>query len=445
MALSPLAVPPPDLAMVPHVASAAVQLAANPFEIYENAITEALQDAGTVLEQLADAVGATLSVSFLEFLSEEVTQNVDALSAFLQRESLQAYFDGLPGKWDTYSTALNTFFTQLQAKIETQVPAAFETAFALLAEGDIEGAVNEILELPYGLTGTSVFSVLLQTRNFLNYLLPFPAATGLINGGLDSFPVLKAALGLIGPGINFLGASASALQDVVDAAEAGDAEALVNALVSGPGMVIDGVLNGGYGPSLPLFGSYPGIFTPEGNSLQPNGTIAGLVALAENVLKKLGWNPTTTATTSTAGVSDTSLTAATTLTLDIAGTAEAAPSALKMMSAEPVVKSKDATTQVNSSDADTGTTEVTETTDTAAGTQEAAPKAEAASGAVVKPKKLKLGNKFSPGSAGSEGAARPGKPARGDAGAASLSASKSSDTAGKGAGSKRDRSGSKAR
>ena len=46
------------------------------------------------------------------------------------------------------------------------------------------------------------------------------------------------------------GAAGSATQDVIDALGSGNLATIINALVGAPGTVLDGVVNGGYGPNL---------------------------------------------------------------------------------------------------------------------------------------------------------------------------------------------------
>jgi len=84
-------------------------------------------------------------------------------------------------------------------------------------------------------------------------------------------PIL-VAYSLAGPAINLFGPAAAAIQNVVDAAAAGDLQGLVNAVLTAPGMVIDGVLNGGYGPAIVLPAQPP--FVPFETKILSGGLLS---------------------------------------------------------------------------------------------------------------------------------------------------------------------------
>jgi hypothetical protein len=116
-------------------------------------------------------------------------------------------------------------------------------------EGQIEGAVNLLL---FNLLASPIVTV----AGFVGSLL----APVLGEEQAALLPV--AALGLLGPLISGPGAIGTALQDVVDELGSGDIGGLINALIGAPATVIDGLVNGGYGPSLtPLVGPilFPGV------------------------------------------------------------------------------------------------------------------------------------------------------------------------------------------
>jgi hypothetical protein len=117
------------------------------------------------------------------------------------------------------------------------------------SEGQIEGAVNFLL---FNLVASPIVTVAGLLGSVLAPLVGEEQATLL--------PL--AALGLLGPLISGPGAVGSALQDVVDSLGSGDLAGVLSALIGAPATIIDGVVNGGYGPSLtPLVGPllFPGI------------------------------------------------------------------------------------------------------------------------------------------------------------------------------------------
>lgn len=105
------------------------------------------------------------------------------------------------------------------------------------SEGAIEGAINALLlnlvarpiVTVAGLLGTILAPVLGEEEAAL---LPI------------------AALGLFGPLISGPGAVGTAIQDVVDSLGSGDFAGVLSELIGAPATVIDGVVNGGYGPDL---------------------------------------------------------------------------------------------------------------------------------------------------------------------------------------------------
>ena len=85
------------------------------------------------------------------------------------------------------------------------------------------------------------------------------------------------ALGLNGPAISGTGAIGTALQRIADS---DDLEQLLTNLIGAPGTLLDGVVNGGYGPDLdPLLGNLSPIPVLAGGLLRgalPLGTLVGL-------------------------------------------------------------------------------------------------------------------------------------------------------------------------
>lgn len=160
-------------------------------------------------------------------------------------------------------------------------------------EGQIEGAVNFLL---FNLLASPIVTV----AGFVGSLL------APVIGEEEAALLPVAALGLLGPLISGPGAIGTALQDVVDELGSGDIAGLINALIGAPATVIDGLVNGGYGPSLtPLVGPilFPGVpigFLPKflagglinGEDLIPPivlpGTIPTLQGLVNQILGLVG-------------------------------------------------------------------------------------------------------------------------------------------------------------
>ena len=131
----------------------------------------------------------------------------------------------------------------LQALI-TQLLSAFggtEMVSALAApvetEGQIEGAVNLLL---FNLVASPIVTI----GGLLGQVL------APIVGEEQAALLPLAALGLLGPLISGPGAIGTALQDVVDSLGSGDFAGVLSALIGAPATIIDGLVNGGYGPNL---------------------------------------------------------------------------------------------------------------------------------------------------------------------------------------------------
>jgi hypothetical protein len=118
------------------------------------------------------------------------------------------------------------------------------------SEGAIEGAVNALV---FNLVARPIVAVAGILGSVLAPVLGEELAAGL--------PI--AALGLFGPLISGPGAIGTAIQDVVDSLGSGDIAGLVNNLIGAPATIIDGVVNGGYGPNLqPLLPDLPTVLPP---------------------------------------------------------------------------------------------------------------------------------------------------------------------------------------
>lgn len=196
------------------------------------------------------------------------------------------------------STALQTAGGQLATAVTTQIPGLLQTAFDHLGAGDITGVVNALLTVPLLLTQPAI-----NLLPALEQTLMQPLQNLVKVAKVFSDPVYDSlvAVGLVGPLITGLGATAVAVQNVIAAAAKGDLQQVGNAILTAPALIADGVLNGGYGPDLgPLVGGgftvlagglfTPGgfVFTPDGNIvLNVAGPIATLQALAKSVAAAL--------------------------------------------------------------------------------------------------------------------------------------------------------------
>lgn len=111
--------------------------------------------------------------------------------------------------------------------------------------------------------------------------------------------VVGLVSGLVSPAISGAGATGVAVQGLIDAVRAGVPAGILNAVIGGPALIADGVLNGGFGPNLapnlPFSVLAGGILSPAGDSIPPiitPGPIAAAIELAQ-VVRALLTPPTT--------------------------------------------------------------------------------------------------------------------------------------------------------
>ncbi|KNA89805.1 hypothetical protein RND64_02425 [Gordonia sp. w5E2] len=157
--------------------------------------------------------------------------------------------------------------------LRNDVPQLLAAVTAALKAGDIESAMNNILLVAvapiYAAINPSTGSVMPALMKILDVPLdaglalagaipndrisaalsePFAAGKRLVYQVPEV--VLFAGIGIISPLAGGLGAVGHAVQSVVDGAEAGDIGQVATALMQAPGVMLDGLLNGGYGPSV---------------------------------------------------------------------------------------------------------------------------------------------------------------------------------------------------
>lgn len=157
--------------------------------------------------------------------------------------------------------------------LRNDVPQLLAAVTAALKAGDIESAMNNILLVAvapiYAAINPSTGSAMPALMKILDVPLdaglalagaipndrisaalsePFAAGKRLVYQVPEV--VLFAGIGIISPLAGGLGAVGHAVQSVVDGAEAGDIGQVATALMQAPGVMLDGLLNGGYGPSV---------------------------------------------------------------------------------------------------------------------------------------------------------------------------------------------------
>ncbi len=270
IAVSPLAPPMPDVSAVQRaVTSVNVQLSAavNPLERWFQVLETTTANVGAIGQQVIDNPAP--------ILAQIIANQLASATAF--GNSLQ--------------TNLQTV-----TQIVESVPGVVQTAAGQLQAGDIAGAVatvNNSVVIPLVLAALQVGSDALVplvnvVNNFAKAFATLPNA------------VFAVALPMTFPLLSAVNVIVQTTQDVVDGAVAGDAGAVINALVNAPANLVDGVLNG-YGTVLGLLPA-AGILTPYSPDFGflASGPIASLIALRETIAEALGATPPTAAAVTSA-------------------------------------------------------------------------------------------------------------------------------------------------
>ena len=167
-------------------------------------------------------------------------------------------------------------------------PDALQTALGQLQDGNIVGAVdtfNNNIVIPLTLAALQVVSDSL--RPVVSTVTNFGKAFATLPD--DLFAVV---LPMTYPLLSAVNAIVQTTQDVSDGVAAGDAGAVVNALVNAPAHLVGGVLNGAgsiLGGLLPA----AGILTPYDPNFGflASGPISSLIALRETIAQALGAAP----------------------------------------------------------------------------------------------------------------------------------------------------------
>lgn len=312
IAASPVAPPVPDIHLPAlHVDATALAAAVSPIDTYK----QVFETAAANIRVLVDA--ADPGVVLKQIVANQVSSFTDL------------------------GDALGTSGSELFTAITKTAPDQLRTALTALAAGDVEAATNALLFTPLTLA-QPIINLLPAIEKF--YAQPLQ---NLLNvGKVFTDPVYDSmvAVGLLGPVINALGASGTAVQNVIDAVRAGNGQQVANALLTGPATIIDGVLNGGYGPDLgPLIGGgitvlAGGLFSQSGVIFNPDGSIAikvgGPIDTLQTLAKQIAAALKPPATASAAAVKTKVLPAASTTT-DASTTSETTTS-----STAPVASAK---------------------------------------------------------------------------------------------------------
>jgi hypothetical protein len=213
-------------------------------------------------------------------------------------------------------TALQTTGGAIGTALTTTVPPLLQAAFNDLASGNVESAINNVLSATLATVFPITGFIPAVSAAFTQPLTNLVAAINAVQVGGVTSPFGEAVIGLLGPVLSGAGAFGVSVDNVGNAVAAGDPQAVLNAVVNGPATILDGVLNGGYGPNLSSLAGLTGITALAGGLLsggleftsfspltvQLPGTINSLEALAAAFAKALTAPKVTATATTTADV-----------------------------------------------------------------------------------------------------------------------------------------------
>jgi hypothetical protein len=279
IAVSPMAPPMPDIHL-PSLHEAGVELSAlaDPFAAYGQAFDNTVANLQAVLATAAKNPTPVLT----KVLSNQLVA-AQALLALLPTvgtpasgnlaSNLTQVLASQPGVLQELVTAIQTAIDGVSTALQTTVPPILEAALTDLKAANIEGAVNNVLLAGFAglfpVTGVitpalNVVAAPLQAIvNAVNTIgpvgvvvsNPLQNVVNVLNvvGAEFLSPATNADLalaGLLGPAIEGVAATGTAIQGVINAAGAGNPGAALGAVLDVPAVIADGFLNGGVGPDL---------------------------------------------------------------------------------------------------------------------------------------------------------------------------------------------------
>jgi hypothetical protein len=284
IAVSPMTPPMPHVQMpavhLPSVQEMQVGLTslADPFAAYGQVFDAAIANLQSILGTAANNPTPILT----KVLSNQLA-SVQALLGLLPTAAnpsstnlstgLSQALASQPGVLQELVAAIQTAISGVSTALQTTVPPILQSALTDLQNANVEGAVNNVLLAGFAalfpVTGVitpalNVVAAPLQTIvNAINTIgpvgtvisNPLQNVVNVLNAvGGDFLPPATnadlAVAGLLGPVIEGVAATGTAIQGVIDAAGTGNAGNVLGAIIDAPAVVAGGVLNGGVGPDL---------------------------------------------------------------------------------------------------------------------------------------------------------------------------------------------------
>ena len=264
---------------------------------------------------------------------------------------------------------LQTTGGAISTALTTTVPPLLQAARTDLTSGNVEGAINNVLNATLATVFPITGFIPTLSAAFTQPLTNLVNAINAVQVGGVLSPLSLAVIGLLGPVLSGAGAFGVAVDNVGSAIPEGPA-AVVHAIANGPAVVLDGVLNGGYGPNLAALAGLPpdlitvlaggllsgGLHASPAGALVLPGTINSLQALGQAIATAIAPKATATVDVKSSTLASPAAlpaAAAKTITLKIGSTA----AAIRAKAAETPAGSSTSTSEKSTNGAEsTGTT-----------------------------------------------------------------------------------------
>ncbi len=307
IAITPLAAPKIETQVETQIHHAAVQLAAmaNPLAAYEQTFQDTIKSLQGILTTASANGPAPVATAVLNnqlaALQDLYGLIFPSAGGAVSLASLTQVLADQPDAQGTLLAALHTALGGVVTALTTTVPPLLQSAADDLGNANVEGAINNALlavvtaVFPVtGLIGPALDAIADPLQGVVTTVDSFgPLATIAANPlqnvvnvlkalnepflGLPGSPSNAVAIvgGLLGPVIQVPGASGAAVQSIINAAGAGDLPGAFQAALDSPAVVLNGVLNGKYGPDLQTVipSPLPGFPIFAGGLLNPFGLV----------------------------------------------------------------------------------------------------------------------------------------------------------------------------
>lgn len=282
------------------------EAAVDPTQIYADAIERALANIEELQAGSSDKAFPILS----QILQNQLNVINGVASGAINGEWKEGKSPNFPALWKEATASITGLGAGLAGAgedvadaLRNDVPPLLEAVTNALQDGDIESAMNNMLLVAV----VPIFAAINPSSGpllpALGKILDVPLDLGLAFAGAIPNDQISSALsepfnagkrvvgqlqevalftgmGIISPLGGGIGALGHAVQTVVDGVAAGDMDAVASALLQAPGVMLDGLLNGGYGPSVGNMiglGDYPvvngGLLGPKLNITFDDGQI----------------------------------------------------------------------------------------------------------------------------------------------------------------------------